>query len=315
MKLVFFGTPGPAAGILKILLDAKQDIAAVVTQPDRPKGRGRKVSFSSVKEIALKSGLPLEQPDSVKNNPAFKAYLSSLKPDLGVVVAYGRILPQEILGVPKHGFINVHASLLPKYRGAAPIQWALLNGEKETGVTIFKLVEALDAGPVLASQAVPIEDEDNAETLTKKLFDVAGPLLTKTLREIETGADKYLTQDEAQATFAPTLTKESGEIDWRKPAAEIRDRIRALVEWPVAHTFFRGRRLKIFKAELQLLDLVAREKRPGEIIELVRNEGILVATGRGDLLLSEVQLEGKKRIKAYDLVIGHDVKNGEILPN
>jgi methionyl-tRNA formyltransferase len=315
MRIVFFGTPGPAAEVLQTLIEAKQEVVGVITQPDRPKGRGQKVSFSPVKGIALSAGLPLEQPDSVKNNPTFKAYLSSLKPDICVVVAYGKILPREILDLPKHGFINIHASLLPKYRGAAPIQWALLKGEKETGISIFKLVEALDAGPVLARKIVPVADDDNAESLTKKLFAAAGPLLTKVLREIATGKVKYVPQDNAAATFAPTLTKESGEIDWRKSADEINGRIRALITWPTAHTFFRGQRLKIFSARLEPLDIAIQEKQPGLILEIVKNEGILVATGRGSLLLLELQLEGKKRMKAYDLVIGHDVKTGETLPS
>jgi methionyl-tRNA formyltransferase len=315
MRIIFFGTPEPAAAVLQTLIEAKREIALAVTQPDRPQGRGQKVVFSPVKELALKAGLPVEQPASVKNNPGFKALLSSLKPDLCVVAAYGKILPQEILEVPKYGFINLHASLLPKYRGAAPIQWALLNGEKETGITIFKLVEALDAGPVLASQAVPIGDDDNAETLTRKLFAAAGPLLTEALRAIEAGTAKYAAQNEAEATFAPTLTKESGELDWRQPAEEINDRVRALIGWPTAHTFFRGQRLKIFKARLEPLDIAAQTREPGQIIEIVKNEGILVASGRGNLLLLEVQLEGKKRMKAYDFVIGHDVKTGETLPS
>ena len=315
MKLVFFGTPEPAAEVLRSLIEAKLEIVAVVTQPDRPQGRGQKVAFSAVKELARKAGLRVEQPASVKNNPDFKASLSSLKPDLCVVAAYGKILPQEILDLPKHGFINIHASLLPKYRGAAPIQWALLNGEKETGITIFKLVEALDAGPVLASTGVKIEEEDDAAVLMKKLFAAAGPLLIKTLHEIETGNAKYVPQQESSASLAPTLTKESGEIDWRKPAEEIGNRVRALITWPTAHTFFRGQRLKIYKARLEPLDIATQEREPGLIIEIVKNEGILVASGRGNLLLLEVQLEGKRRMKAYDFVIGHDVKNGETLPS
>ncbi len=315
MRIVFFGTPEPAAEVLKTLLEAKREVVAVVTQPDRPRGRGQKVSFSPVKEVALKAGLPVEQPVSVKNNEEFKSLLASLKPDLCVVVAYGKILPQEILDIPKNGFINIHASLLPKYRGAAPVQWALLNGEKETGVTIFKLVPALDAGPVLAQKTVAISDDDNYETLLRKLFSAACPLLMTVLREIETGKAKYTEQNEAAVTYAATLTKESGEIDWRKPAGEINDRIRALVSWPTAHTFFRGKRLKIFGARVVPLDLEAPEKQPGEITRIVKNEGILVATGRGNLLLLELQLEGKKRLKAYDLVIGHDVKPGETLPS
>jgi len=315
MKIVFFGTPEPAAEVLRTLIEAKKEVVAVVTQPDRPRGRGQKVSFPAVKEVALKAGLPVEQPASVKNNAEFKSYLASLKPDLCVVVAYGKILPQEILDIPKYGFINIHASLLPKYRGAAPIQWALLNGEKETGISIFKLVPELDAGPLLAHKSVAIAEDDNYETLSRKLFAAACPLLLASIREIESGKAKYVPQNETEATYAATLTKESGEIDWRKPSAEINDRIRALIVWPTAHTFFHGKRLKIFSARQMPLDLAAREKQPGEIVEIIKNEGILVATGRGDLLLLELQLEGKKRMKASDFVIGHDVKPGETLPS
>lgn len=315
MKIVFFGTPEPAAEVLKTLIEAKREIVAVVTQPDRPKGRGQKVVFSSVKEIALKAALPIEQPESVKNNLLFRSCLESLQPDLAVVVAYGKLLPKEVLDIPKYGFINIHASLLPKYRGAAPIQWALLKGEKESGVTIFKLAAALDAGPILAQKPVKIEDDDDYETLSKKLFAAACPLLLKTLHDIETGKAKYVPQNEAEVTYAATLTKESGEIDWRKPAGEINDRIRALINWPTAHTFFHGQRLKILKARVHSIDLDTREKQPGEVIEIIKNEGILVATGQGNLLVLELQLEGGKRMKAKDFIIGHDVKTGETLPS
>ncbi|OGB89516.1 methionyl-tRNA formyltransferase [candidate division WOR-1 bacterium RIFCSPHIGHO2_01_FULL_53_15] len=315
MRIVFFGTPEPAAQVLTTLIDAKQEIAGVVTQPDRPAGRGQRIVFSAVKEVALKAALPLEQPESVKNNNAFKAWLESVKADLCVVVAYGKILPKDILEIPKHGFINIHASLLPKYRGAAPIQWALLKGEKESGATIFKLVEQLDAGPIAARKEVEITEDDNYETLSRKIFAAACPLLIKVLHEIKTGKVEYVPQNEAGVTLAPSFAKESGEIDWRKTAVEIHDRIRALIVWPTAHTFFRGKRLKIFRARPVPLDISTREKQPGEIIEIIKHEGLLVATGRGNLLLLELQLEGKKRMKAADFVIGHDVKPGETLPD
>ncbi|MFH1390672.1 MAG: methionyl-tRNA formyltransferase [Candidatus Margulisiibacteriota bacterium] len=171
MRVVFFGTPGPAAEVLALLLKQKEiEIVGVVTQPDRPKGRGQQLSFSPVKELALKNGLPLEQPEKIRHDQVFKSILESLRPDLGVVVAYGQILPGEILDLPKNGFINLHASLLPKYRGAAPVQWALIKGEKESGTTIFRLTEQLDAGPILSQRAVPIAPEDDAETPAKEGF-------------------------------------------------------------------------------------------------------------------------------------------------
>lgn len=315
MKIIFFGTPQPAAKILESLLEAKHEILCVVTQPDRPRGRGQKTAFPPVKEVALKHALPVEQPAAVKNNAVFKSFLQSLQPEIAVVVAYGKILPKEILGIPTHCFINVHASLLPKYRGAAPIQWALLKGEKETGVSIFKLVETLDAGPVAAQAKVDISDDDNYETLSKKIFAAACPLLLKLLHDIKIGRAKFSPQNEAGATMAPSFTKESGELDWRKTAEEIHNRIRALSSWPTAHTFFRGKLLKLFKSRLFPIDLETRARQPGEILEIVRNEGILVAAGRGNLLLTELQLEGKRRMKAGDFVIGHDVKAGETLPS
>lgn len=315
MKMVFFGTPGPAAGVLEILIKAKHQILCVVTQPDRPRGRGQRVTFSPVKEMALKNALPIEQPEEVKNNPVFESLLKSLKPDIAVVVAYGKILPKDILDIPEHGFINVHASLLPKYRGAAPIQWALLKGEKETGVTIFKLTELLDAGPIVLQKKVKIGEEDDAEIVSEKLFAEGAALLLKALRQIENGNAKYKLQKEADVTFAPSLTKESGEIDWKKSALEIHNRIRALLPWPAAHTFFRGKRLKILKARPFVMDLAAGPKVPGTIIHILKTEGFIVATGAGDILILEVQLEAGKKMKARDFVIGHDVKAGETLPN
>ncbi|MBU1866872.1 MAG: methionyl-tRNA formyltransferase, partial [Candidatus Margulisbacteria bacterium] len=219
---MFFGTPGPAAEVLALLLKQKEiEIVGVVTQPDRPKGRGQQLSFSPVKELALKNGLPLEQPEKIRHDQVFKSILESLRPDLGVVVAYGQILPGEILDLPKNGFINLHASLLPKYRGAAPVQWALIKGEKESGMTIFRLTEQLDAGPILSQRAVPIAPEDDAETLLKKVFEVGQRLLLELLPKIAAGKAVLTPQIETECSFAPTLSKESGAIDWRKTAAEI----------------------------------------------------------------------------------------------
>lgn len=315
MKIVFMGTPGPAASILEALISAKHGILCVVTQPDRPKGRGQKVSFPPVKEVALKYALPLEQPEKVKGNTAFIALLKSLKPDMVVVVAYGKILPKEVLNIPKYGCINVHASLLPKYRGAAPIQWALLNGEKETGVTIMKIEELLDAGEIILQEKVKIDDEDNAETLSNKLFGLSGKLLLEALRQIEEGRAKYTPQNETEVTFAPAITKESAEIDWRKSALEIHNRIRALVSWPTAHTFYREKRLKILKSKIQVVDLAARPKLPGTITAIVKEEGFVVTTGSGCLLMVEVQPEAGKKMKAYEFAIGHGLQSGEVFPS
>ena len=315
MKIVFMGTPEPAAKILQELISAKHEIVCVVTQPDRPKGRGQKITFLAVKELALKHTLPVEQPEKVKNNGVFVPLLKSLNPDIIVVAAYGKILPKEILAIPKYGCINVHASLLPKYRGAAPIQWALLKGEKETGVTIMKIVERLDAGDIILQEKIKIKDDDNALTLSKRLFDIGGKLLLKALKQIEQGKAKFTPQNEAGATQAPSITKESGEIDWKKSATEIHNRIRAMIPWPVAHTFYKEKLLKIWKAKVYMTDFETKFKLPGTVVEIIKNTGFVVATGAGYILVVEVQAEGKKRMSAYDFAIGHDVKIGKTLPN
>jgi methionyl-tRNA formyltransferase len=315
MRIIFFGTPAPAATLLAELIGSNHEIVLVVTQPDRPKGRGQKMTFSPVKELAVKHALPVEQPEKVKDDPVFRALLESLCPDIAVVAAYGKILPKNILDVPKFGFINVHASLLPKYRGAAPVQWALLNGEKETGVTIFRLIEQLDAGPVLAQQKVAIEPADNAQTLLTRLFERSKKLLLRTLDQIAAGEARCELQAEAAVTYAPVLTRESGEIDWRQSAAQINNRVRGLVPWPAAHTFYRGKRLQILKTAVYNVDLAGGDKLPGTVLHIIKAEGFVVATGAGDLLVQTVKPEAGKAMGAYDFVLGHDVKTAETLPN
>ncbi|MBU0672479.1 MAG: methionyl-tRNA formyltransferase [Candidatus Margulisbacteria bacterium] len=315
MKIVFMGTSAEAAQILAQLVKEKHQLAAVITQPDRPKGRGQKMAYPPVKEIALKHALPLEQPEKVKGNEILISLLKSIAPDIIVVVAYGKILPKSIIDIPRYGCINVHASLLPKYRGAAPVQWALLNGEKETGITIMRINELLDSGEIILQEKVKIDEADNTETLLKKLFAAGGKLLLEALQQIAEGNEKYISQNEAAATNAPAITKESGELDWRQSAAQIHNRIRALVPWPVAHTFYKEKLLKIWQSQIHVVDLETKYKQPGTVVQLVKNYGFIVATGEGHLLIREVQAAGKKRLPAYDFVIGHDVKIGESLPN
>ncbi|MFA6170217.1 MAG: methionyl-tRNA formyltransferase [Candidatus Margulisiibacteriota bacterium] len=315
MKLVYFGTPEPAADVLAGLLKAGLTPALVVTQPDRPKGRGQIVGHSPVKEIALDHNLPLEQPERVRNNPVFKALLESIKPDLCIVVAYGQILPADILAIPRLGFINLHASLLPKYRGAAPVQWALINGEKESGVTVIRLTEELDAGPILARQAVLITPEDNAETYLRKAFVAGQELLLNLLPKLEAGEVRSIEQNEAEVTYAPTLKKESGAIDWRKSAVEIANLVRGTLPWPVAHTIYRGRQLKLFNVQTVDLPEIAPHRTVGEIVAIIKGEGLVIATGLGHLLIKEVQLDGGKRMSCASFLAGHDVEIGETLPN
>jgi methionyl-tRNA formyltransferase len=315
MKIIFMGTPDPAAKILGDLIKTKHSILCVLTQPDRPKGRGQRIFFPPVKDVAIKHGLSLEQPEKIKGNAELVALIKSLQPDIIIVVAYGKILPKEILDIPPYGCINVHASLLPKYRGAAPIQWALLKGEKETGITIMKLDELLDTGDIILQKKVKIGEDDTTQTLSERLFSEGGELLSKALKQIEAGEVQYIKQDDAQATNAPAITKESGEIDWRKSAGQIHDRIRAMIPWPVAHTFYKEKLLKIWRSEVHVLDLEGKPQQPGTIVEIVKSVGFIVATGRGHLLIREVQGSGKKRMGAYEFSIGHDVKTGETLPN
>ncbi|PIS29512.1 methionyl-tRNA formyltransferase [Candidatus Saganbacteria bacterium CG08_land_8_20_14_0_20_45_16] len=312
MKIIFMGTPEPAAMTLKALIGAGHEIVLVVTQPDRKKGRGQKLSFSAVKEVALQNNLPLEQLEKVKNNKVFVSLLKSLKPEIIVVVAYGKILPKEILELPQYGCVNVHASLLPKYRGAAPVQWAILKGEKETGITIMKLDEGLDTGEIILQQKVAIEPKDTTLTLMDKLFAKGSKLLLKALQQINDGTVKLQKQNESEVTYAPLLDKEAGTIDWQKSSFAIDQRVRAMIPWPGAQTFFQGEILKIWQAKP--VDFASASK-PGTIVQIVKNQGFIVQAGSGALLVLEVQAAGKKRLLAYQFLIGHDVKIGETLPN
>lgn len=311
MKIVFFGAPGPAAEILQHLIASQHQIIAVVTQPDRPKGRGQKLAATPVKELAIKHSLPVEQPEKLKHNATFKAQLSSLQPEIAVVVAYGKIIPPDLLSIPKHGFINVHASLLPKYRGAAPIQWALLKGEKETGVTIMRVDETLDTGAIILQEKLAIKPDDDVFSLFEKIFAAGGPLLLKALQQIENGEAYYSKQNDAEASFAPALSRESGEIDWKKSAEEINNQVRALLLWPGAHTFYHGKMVKILKARM----VEGKTTLPGTVVEIQKNSGFTVETGAGLLQILQVQPAGKNAMGAYEFVIGHKLAAGEVLPS
>ncbi|MBU0687754.1 MAG: methionyl-tRNA formyltransferase [Candidatus Margulisbacteria bacterium] len=313
MRIIFMGTPEPARKVLQALIDAKNEIVCVVTQPDRPKGRGQKLTSSPVCELANQAGLPLEKPESVKDK-VFISLLKSLSPDIIIVVAYGKILPKEILGIAKLGCINIHASLLPRYRGAAPVQWALLKGEKETGITIMQIDETLDTGNIWAQEKVVISKNDTTISLSKKLFEVGPQLLTKTLKQIKSGKLKSIPQNNAQASYAPKLRKEEGVLDFKKEAAAVRNRIRAFDPWPGAYTFFKEKILKIWKVNAKFIDL-QKSFAAGEVIDIIKGRGFVVAALDKGLLIEEVQLEGKKRMSAYDFVLGHQLKVGENLPS
>jgi methionyl-tRNA formyltransferase len=299
LSLVFCGTPGFAVPTLDKLVEAELHIQLVVTQPDRPKGRGLELVPSPVKQRALQLQFPIAQPESIKNNDAFRTQLTALRPDAIVVVGYGRIIPRWMLDLPPLGNINLHASMLPKYRGAAPIQWAIAWGEAITGVTTMKIDAGLDTGDILLQQPIPVAPDDTAETLAPRLASVGADLMVATLRGLQAGTIHPRPQDHAQATLAPILKKEDGLIDFSRPAVETLNRMRGFQPWPVAYTKFRGKNLQLWRA-------VALD-RPLPMAA-VKAEGDHLFVGCGDdtaIELLEVQLEGKKRTSAADFIRGY----------
>jgi methionyl-tRNA formyltransferase len=307
LNLVFCATPGFAVPSLDRLVEAGFHINLVVTQPDRPKGRGLEVVSSPVKQCALHLGLPIIQPESIKNNDAFRAQLAALKPQGIIVVGYGRIIPQWMLDLPPLGNINLHASLLPKYRGAAPIQWAIARGETGTGVTTMKIDAGLDTGDILQQEKIPISPNDTAETLAPKLAAAGAKLMVETLRGLQAGTIHPQPQDHTQATLAPILRKEDGFIDFSRPASEILNRMRGFQPWPGAYSRFRSKNLQVWKAAA--LDRLL----PSSELQ-VEGDRLLVGCGHGTAIeLLEVQLEGKKRISASDFERGYRPLPGEKL--
>jgi len=307
LNLVFAGTPHFAVPTLEKLVAAGFAVSLVVTQPDRPRGRGMELTASPVKEIATRLGIPITQPESIKNNEEFKARLAELKPDAIVVVGYGRIIPQWMIDLPTLGNLNLHASLLPKYRGAAPIQWAIAQGEAITGVTTMRIDAGLDTGDILLQRELPISAEDTAETIAPKLAAIGAGLMVETLRGLRAGEIHPRPQDHTQATLAPILKKEDGRIDFHRSATEIWNRLRGFQPWPGAYTTLRGKSLQIFGAK------PANVAVPVGTITL-RGDGAFVGCGeRTALELLEVQMEGKKRMSAGDFVNGYRPREGEHL--
>lgn len=309
MKLVFCGTPQFAVPTLEAVLDAGHEVALAVTQPDRPVGRDQKLQAPPVKQMALTHSIPIVQPDKIKNNAELRAQLEAIAPDAILVVAYGRIIPQWMLDLPRYGNINLHGSLLPKYRGAAPIQWAVANGETVTGITTMRLDAGLDTGPMLLAQAVPIGEEETALDVYENLAEVGAPLMVETLRRLEAG-DLFPThQDHDRASHAPILTRDDGRIDFSRSAKQIHDRWRGFQPWPGAFTTLQGKKLIAHRLHpVEHAELIA----PG-IIHL--HEGrLFVGCGEGTALeLAEVQLEGKRRMTAAELLRGYQLNSGERL--
>jgi methionyl-tRNA formyltransferase len=308
MKIVFMGTPEFALPTLRKLAASPHEIPAVVTQPDRPKGRGRGVAASPVKQFAIGAGIDVLQPEKCRS-PEFVEILKGLAPDLVVVVAFGQILSAEVLAVPRLFCMNLHSSILPRYRGAAPINRAIINGDRETGITTMKMDTGLDTGDILLIRHVPIADADTAETLHDRLADIGAELVLETIARAEAGTLQATPQDDAQATYAPKLNKEEGLIEWTSEAADIRNLARGLFPWPGAFTFHHQRRLMLCHAQVAPGE---PGDRPGRI-ERVSEAGIEVGTGRGRLVITELKPEGKKQMTARSFLAGNKLTPGELL--
>lgn len=324
MKIVFMGTPDFAVPALRALAESEEHtVSLVVTQPDRPKGRSGQPAPSDVKKCALEYGIPVFQPEKVKAPEAVER-LREEAADIMVVAAFGQILPKEILEMPRYGCINIHGSLLPHYRGAAPIQWAVLDGQEEAGDTIMQMNEGLDTGDILTQEKITLEPEETAGSLYEKLSQMGGPLLLRTLKEIEAGTITPVPQDNAQSNYARMLRKDMGYIDWHKSAVSIGRLVRGMNPWPSAFTYWNGKLLKLWMAapvaqeELTALGCEAsairefRDAEPGTVMMVTRN-ALMVQTGDGLLSLKELQLEGKKRMPVEAFLMGCRMQTGEIL--
>jgi methionyl-tRNA formyltransferase len=306
LRVVFFGTPAFAVPTLDALLASPHSVVGVVTQPDRPRGRGHHVSEAPIKARALDAGIPVLQPERLKD-AGFIARLTALHADLGVVAAYGKILTDAVLALPRLGLINVHASLLPKYRGAAPVHRAVIAGETETGVTIMRVVKALDAGPMLASARCPIGPEETSEEVERDLARQGAALLVSTVDALARGAASETPQDESQATYAPRLTKNEGLIDWSARARRIHDRIRGLHPWPLAFTFLDDRRIILRRSTVVSADKTADS---GVVVEAA-GDRFVIGAGAGTLAIRELQLEGRRPMTAREFLAGHSVAVGD----
>ena len=303
-NLIFCGTPRFAVPTLEALVAAGYSVPLVVTQPDRPRGRGMELAASPVKESAARLGIPVVQPTAIKNNLDFRAQLEALHADAIIVVGYGRIIPQWMIDLPRLGNLNLHASLLPKYRGAAPIQWAIACGESMTGVTTMRIDAGLDTGDILLQREMPIVPDDTSETLAPKLAVVGAELMVETLRGLESGQVRPTPQNHAQATLAPILTKEDGRMDFSRPATELFNRMRGFRPWPGAFTSFRGKNMQVHRAEAMK---PAGELTPGTLA--AEGARLIVGCGQGTALdLLEIQLDGKRRMTAQEFINGYHPK-------
>ncbi len=312
MKIVFMGTPDFAAGALKAIIEAGHEVTLVVTQPDRAKGRSDKLIPSPVKEVALEHNIPVFQPLKIKT-PEAVAELRKYDADIFIVAAFGQIISQEILDMPRYGCVNIHASLLPKYRGASPIQRVILDGEKKTGVTIMQMDAGIDTGDMLYKVETEISDEDTFETLHDRLTGIGAEAIVEALPLIESGELVPEKQDDSQSCYAKLIKKEMGKIDFNKSAEEVSRLVRGMTPWPSAYTFLSGKQMKVWRVSvLPQTDDKAGKAVPGEIVELTK-DGITVKCGEGSVKILELQLEGKKRMAAKDFLLGAKPEVGSIL--
>ncbi|HXG64923.1 MAG TPA: methionyl-tRNA formyltransferase [Blastocatellia bacterium] len=310
MKLIFMGTPEFAVPTLARLLDDGHEVAAVFTQPDKPAGRGKHLQPPPVKAFARERGIPVYQPAKIKTNEEVRAIFEQAAPDACIVAAYGKILPEWLLRIPRLGCINVHASLLPKYRGAAPINWAIANGERETGITIMQMDVGMDTGPMLARRATPIGPEETAPELTGRLAAIGAELLSEALPKIASGEIIPTPQDDAQATYAPILKREDGMIDWGMTAREIACRVRAFQPWPATWTMLRGARFIIWRAH-EAEGTGGGQAEPATIISLDQSGFTIACAAATALRVEEAQIEGKRRLPAREIVNGLRLKVGD----
>lgn len=299
MKIIFMGTPDFAVSTLEALINSKHEVCAVFTQPDKPRGRKMIMTPPAVKVCAESNAIPVYQPDSLKNSDALQI-ISEYDPDVIVVAAYGKILPKEIIDYPRFGCINVHGSILPKYRGAAPIQWSVINGDSETGITTMLMNEGLDTGDILLIEKTPISTDDTASSVFDRLSDIGAQLTLKSLKLLEKGEITPIKQDESLSTYAPMLDKSISEIDWNKDALTVHNLVRGLYDWPIAHTFFKGKKLKIYKTNVSALS-----GNPGEVVSV---SPLTIACGNGSVEVLELQLEGKKRMDYKSFLMGHPIE-------
>jgi methionyl-tRNA formyltransferase len=308
MKIVFVGSPAAAIPSLKKILEAKHSIALIITQPDRPSGRGKKLSPCPVKRTALELNIPYYQPLKIRKDPIALKKIKEIEPDLNVVVAYGQMIPSSIIYLPRYNSLNVHFSLLPKYRGASPVQWAILSGEEKTGITIFELNEKMDEGDIIAQEEVKILADENAAELEARLAEKGADLLLKTIAQIDTL--KHIKQDHSRATYAPKISKEDGKIDWTKKSTYVERQVRAFSPWPSAYSYLKDVRIKIHKGK-KIEKEAPPSSYPGEILG-IKKEGIEVGCGeRNTYLIESLQPENRKQMEAYAFSLGIEIKPGD----